>query len=93
MLAVATFTNIEPKLNYSGPTTMHQVSLHYIPQGICLELRILLTLNQIFTIIRIPAAFRAPGLKAKDLRKVEAGSRFTVCFDTGSEVQTIEKLV
>ena len=93
MLAVATFTNVEPKLDYSGPTTMHQVSLHYIPQGICLELRILLTLNEIFAIVRIPATYRASGLKAEDLRKVEAGSKFTVCFDTGSEVQTIEKLV
>lgn len=93
MLAVATFTNVEPKLDYSGPTTMHQVSLHYTPQGMFVELRILLTLNQLFAIVRVPEAYRATGLTAEDLRKVQAGSKFTVCFDTGSEVQTIEKLV
>lgn len=31
MLAVDTYTNLELKLEYSGPATMHQVSVHYIP--------------------------------------------------------------
>lgn len=93
MLSVATYTNLEQKLDYSGPTNMHQVSLHYTFQEVLLKLMILLNLPQIFARVRIPAYFRSAGLKDENLRKVEAGTRFLVAFDTGSEVQTIERSV
>lgn len=92
MLQVTTYMNMEPKLDGSGPTTMHQVSLH-CTLNVSHKPRILLTLVQIFAKVRIPARLRTPGLKGDDLRKVEAGARFVVAFDTGSEVQTIERMI
>lgn len=48
---------------------------------------------QIFARVRIPASERRVGLNDEDLRKAEAGTRFLVAFDTGSEVQTIERSI
>lgn len=90
MLQAASYMQLEPRLSGDGFTTMHQVSFPCKVEILC-KLTPLLSFPQIFATVRIPERFRAAGLQGENLRRAEAGKHFLVAFDTGSELQAIER--